>query len=194
MTAKDMLVFMLRWFEKFPELKTQHLFLSGESYAGHYVPQLADIILQYNKRRSNGFKFNLKGIAVSNKNPLPYLCFVGSAFDSICFGQIGNPLLKLDRDVPATYEFFWSHGMISDELGLTIMNQCDFDDYTFSGSHNISKSCEAAMSEAGTIITRYVNYYDVLLDICYPSLVEQELRLKKMVKKKVTSLFSFLHL
>lgn len=39
------------------------------------------------------------------------------------------------------------------------------------------------MSEAGTIITQYVNYYDVLLDICYPTLVEQELRLKKMVRK-----------
>ncbi|KAF8079601.1 hypothetical protein N665_1015s0011 [Sinapis alba] len=158
-TAKDMLVFLLRWLEKFPEFRTRNLFLAGESYAGHYVPQLADVILEYNSRRSNGFKFKLKGIA------------------------IGNPLLKLDRDVPATYEFFWSHGMISDELGLTIMNQCNFEDYTFSSSHNISKPCEDAMSEAGTIITQYVNYYDVLLDICYPTLVEQELRLKKMGTK-----------
>ncbi|CAF2223575.1 hypothetical protein BRARA_H00544 [Brassica rapa] len=158
-TAKDMLVFLLRWLEKFPEFRTRNLFLAGESYAGHYIPQLADVILEYNSRPSNRFKFKLKGIA------------------------IGNPLLKLDRDVPATYEFFWSHGMISDELGLTIMNQCNFDDYTFSSSHNISKPCEAAMSEAGTIITQYVNYYDVLLDICYPTLVEQELRLKKMGTK-----------
>ncbi|CAH8392788.1 unnamed protein product [Eruca vesicaria subsp. sativa] len=158
-TAKDMLVFLLRWLEKFPEFRTRNLFLAGESYAGHYIPQLADVILEYNSRRSNRFKFNLKGIA------------------------IGNPLLKLDRDVPATYEFFWSHGMISDELGLTIMNQCNFEDYTFSSSHNISKPCEDAMSEAGTIITQYVNYYDVLLDICYPTLVEQELRLKKMGTK-----------
>ncbi|CAN8302647.1 unnamed protein product [Cochlearia groenlandica] len=157
--AKDMLVFMLRWFNKFPEFKNQNLFLAGESYAGHYIPQLADIILKYNTQHSNGFNFKLKGIA------------------------IGNPLLKLDRDVPATYEFFWSHGMISDELGLTIMNNCNFEDYTFSSSHNTTKPCEAAMSEAGTIITQYVNYYDVLLDICYPTLVEQELRLKKMGTK-----------
>lgn len=109
--------------------------------------------------------------------------------DSSAFDQIGNPLLKLDRDIPGIYEFFWSHGMISDELGLTIMNQCDFEDYTFTDSHNISKSCEAAVSQAGTIITQYINYYDILLDICYPSLFEQELRLKKMVrKKKETSL------
>ncbi|XP_010479023.1 PREDICTED: serine carboxypeptidase-like 44 [Camelina sativa] len=158
-TAKDMLVFMLRWLEKFPQFKTRNLFLAGESYAGHYIPQLADVILEYNTRPSSRFKFKLKGIA------------------------IGNPLLKLDRDVPAIYEFFWSHGMISDELGLTIMNQCDFEDYSFSSTHNISKPCEAAMSEAGTIITQYVNYYDILLDICYPSLVEQELRLKKMGTK-----------
>ncbi|CAL9217745.1 unnamed protein product [Arabidopsis halleri] len=158
-TAKDMLVFMSRWLEKFPQFKTRNLFLAGESYAGHYIPQLADVILEYNAQRSNRFKFNLKGIA------------------------IGNPLLKLDRDIPGIYEFFWSHGMISDELGLTIMNQCDFEDYSFTGSHNISKSCEAAVSQAGTIITQYINYYDVLLDICYPSLFEQELRLKKMGTK-----------
>lgn len=68
--AKDMLVFMLRWLEKFPQFKTRDLFLAGESYAGHYIPQLADVILEYNARRSNRFKFNLKGIAVSNKNKI----------------------------------------------------------------------------------------------------------------------------
>lgn len=33
-TANDMLVFLLRWFDKFPELKSRELFLTGESYAG----------------------------------------------------------------------------------------------------------------------------------------------------------------
>ncbi|CAE6225948.1 unnamed protein product [Arabidopsis arenosa] len=96
---------------QFPKLKSRDLFLTGESYAGHYIPQLADAILSYNSR-SSGFKFNIKGVA------------------------IGNPLLKLDRDSPATYEFFWSHGMISDELKLTITSLCDFDDYTFASPHN----------------------------------------------------------
>ncbi|XP_010530237.1 PREDICTED: serine carboxypeptidase-like 42 [Tarenaya hassleriana] len=157
-TAKDMLVFLLRWFKKFPEFKSRDLFLTGESYAGHYIPQLAEVILNYNAR-STGFKFNVKGIA------------------------IGNPLLKLDRDVPAIYEFFWSHGMISDELGLTIMTRCDFEDYTFASPHNESKSCNDALSEVESIVSDHVNYYDVLLDVCYPSIVEQELRLKKMATK-----------
>ncbi|CAH8294303.1 unnamed protein product [Eruca vesicaria subsp. sativa] len=185
-TAKDMLVFFLRWLEKFPEFRTRNLFLAGESYTGHYIPQLADVILEYNSRRSNRFKFNLKGIAVTIKTK--YVTFKSLFTSSVLRNtwvliRSAIKLLKLDRDVPATYEFFWSHGMISVELGLTIMNQCNFEDYTFSSSHNISKPCEDAMSEAGTIITQYVNYYDVLLDICYPTFVEQELRLKKMSTK-----------
>lgn len=71
--------------------------------------------------------------------------------------------------------------MISDELGLTIMNQCDFEDYAFSSPHNVSKSCNGAIAEANRVVGDYINSYDVILDVCYPSIVEQELRLRKLV-------------
>ncbi|PON99683.1 Serine carboxypeptidase-like [Trema orientale] len=157
-TANDMREFFLKWFEKFPSFRSRDLFLTGESYAGHYIPQLAIVLLDYNEH-STGFKFNIKGVA------------------------IGNPLLRLDRDVPATYEFFWSHGMISDEIGLTIMNECDFDDYVFASPHNVTQKCNDAISEANIIVGEYINNYDVILDVCYPSIVEQELRLRKMATK-----------
>ncbi|CAD5165754.1 serine carboxypeptidase-like 42 [Musa acuminata AAA Group] len=157
-TANDMYIFLLRWYDKFPEFRSRDLFLTGESYAGHYIPQLANVLLNHNQH-SVGFKFKIKGVA------------------------IGNPLLKLDRDIPATYEFFWSHGMISDEIGLTIINECDFEDYTFSSAHNVSKSCNDAILEANAVVGDYINSYDVILDVCYPSLVEQELRLRKYVTK-----------
>ncbi|XP_027331667.1 serine carboxypeptidase-like 42 isoform X1 [Abrus precatorius] len=157
-TANDMYVFMLKWYEKFPSYRTRELFLTGESYAGHYIPQLTNALLDHNAR-STGFKFNIKGVA------------------------IGNPLLRLDRDAPATYEYFWSHGMISDEVGLAIMNDCDFDDYDHASPHNLSHSCNKAIYEANIIVGDYINNYDVILDVCYPSIVEQELRLKKMATK-----------
>ncbi|KAL3641159.1 Serine carboxypeptidase-like 42 [Castilleja foliolosa] len=157
-TAMDMHIFLMEWYKKFPTFKTRDLLLTGESYAGHYIPQLAVALLDHNEH-SKDFKFNLKGVF------------------------IGNPLLKLDRDVPATYEFFWSHGMISDEIGLTIMNDCDFEDYTFDNPHNVSTSCTDAISEANKIVGDYINNYDVILDVCYPAIVEQELRLKKMATK-----------
>ncbi|CAA2968717.1 serine carboxypeptidase-like 42 [Olea europaea subsp. europaea] len=157
-TAMDMHMFMMEWYKKFPTFKTRALFLTGESYAGHYIPQLAVALLDHNEH-SKEFKFNIKGVA------------------------IGNPLLRLDRDTPAPYEFFWSHGMISDEIGLAIMNECDFEDYTFASPHNVSRACNDAISEANEIVGEYINNYDVILDVCYPSIVEQELRLRKMATK-----------
>ncbi|KAM5562443.1 hypothetical protein ABKV19_017590 [Rosa sericea] len=63
-TARDMHTFLLKWYEKFPAYKSRELFLTGESYAGHYIPQLAVAILDHNKH-STGFKFNLKGVAAT---------------------------------------------------------------------------------------------------------------------------------
>lgn len=119
-----------------------------------------------------------------------YLLTHPSFLSYFSFTQIGNPLLKLDRDVPAVYEYYWSHGMISDEIGLTLTNDCNFQDYTFASPHNESSACNSAISQANDIIGEYINNYDVILDVCYPSLVEQELRLKKTVTFSFTLLIN----
>lgn len=64
-TAKDSYTFLINWLERFPEYKTRDFYITGESYAGHYVPQLASLILSENKK-TNGTIINLKGIAVSS--------------------------------------------------------------------------------------------------------------------------------
>lgn len=63
LTAKYNLAFTLGWFVKFPEYKKNEFYLTGESFAGHYVPELAQQILSYNEQ-STGFKINFKGFAV----------------------------------------------------------------------------------------------------------------------------------
>lgn len=144
---------------------------------------MAVAILDYNSH-STGFKFNLKGVAVRFHLFSVLSCDLYLSMNLICpFSpyQIGNPLLRLDHDSPATYEFFWSHGMISDEIDIAITKECDFDDYVFASPHNVSVSCNKALSEANRIVGEYVNDYDVILDVCYPSIVEQELRLRKIV-------------
>ncbi|CAL0319468.1 unnamed protein product [Lupinus luteus] len=151
-TSNDMLVFLLKWYEKFSSFKSRKLFLTGESYAGHYIPQLADAILNYNAK-STGFKFNIKGLA------------------------IGNPLLKVGSNERSRYDYYWSHGLISDELGLTIKKECKFED---DASANVSNSCYDAMSKASKSVGDYINEYDVILDVCYPAIAQQGLRLHKM--------------
>lgn len=63
-TAKDSYTFLINWLERFPQYKTRDFYIAGESYAGHYVPQLAYTILAHNKISNQSF-INLKNIAVS---------------------------------------------------------------------------------------------------------------------------------
>ncbi|CAH9081758.1 unnamed protein product [Cuscuta epithymum] len=63
-TAHDMLIFMQKWYEKFPAFVDRPLFLTGESYAGHYIPQLASLMIDHNKE-FKGQQFQIKGVAVT---------------------------------------------------------------------------------------------------------------------------------
>ena len=63
-TAEDSYTFLINWLERFPEYQTREFFITGESYAGHYIPQLAQLIL-HNNKITNQTVINLKGIAVS---------------------------------------------------------------------------------------------------------------------------------
>lgn len=62
-SAQDSLEFVIQWLERFPRYKNRELYITGESYAGHYVPQLAKEILTYNAKTKH--PINLKGIMVN---------------------------------------------------------------------------------------------------------------------------------
>jgi len=59
-SSEDNYAALLAFYEKFPEFKANDLFISGESYAGIYVPYLAWQIIEH------GSELNLKGIIVGN--------------------------------------------------------------------------------------------------------------------------------
>lgn len=69
-TADDNLQAVLGVLGKFPELQKNPLYISGESYAGIYVPMLVDRIDQYitncTANKSCAFIPNLKGMMVGN--------------------------------------------------------------------------------------------------------------------------------
>ena len=64
MTASDSLQFLLRWLDRFPQYKGRDFFIVGESYAGHYIPELAAVIVAIRKFTGKN-PTNLKGIFVS---------------------------------------------------------------------------------------------------------------------------------
>ncbi|KAJ1443079.1 Serine carboxypeptidase, serine active site [Sesbania bispinosa] len=145
--ARDNLVFLQNWFVRFPEYRNRSLFIVGESYAGHYVPQLAELMLQFNKKEK---LFNLKGIA------------------------LGNPVLEFATDFNSRAEFFWSHGLISDLTYKMFTSVCNYSRYVreyYSGS--VSPICSSVMSQVSTETSRFVDKYDVTLDVCISSVFAQ---------------------
>ncbi|XP_041995846.1 serine carboxypeptidase-like 40 isoform X1 [Salvia splendens] len=69
-TAIDNYNFLVNWFNRFPEYKDRDFYIAGESYAGHYAPQLAQTILYHNRYPYNTTTIiNLKGIIVLHMDP-----------------------------------------------------------------------------------------------------------------------------
>ncbi|CAN6450362.1 unnamed protein product [Victoria cruziana] len=100
-TAGDALIFLLRWLSRFPHYKYRDFYIAGESYAGHYVPQLAKKVHDYNTITKSSF-INLKGLLV------------------------GNPVTDNYYDNLGTVNYWWSHALISDATYKSILKLCNF--------------------------------------------------------------------
>ena len=64
--AEDNFNALMDFFKKYSTFKGKDFYISGESYAGIYVPMLAHKIILYNKNAKANSKINLKGILVGN--------------------------------------------------------------------------------------------------------------------------------
>ena len=65
--AKDNLATILQFFEKFPHFNRSKLFITSESYGGHYMPTWADEIMRYNDAQTySEMRINFQGFAVGN--------------------------------------------------------------------------------------------------------------------------------
>jgi carboxypeptidase C (cathepsin A) len=63
--AADMLDFMLDFLDAHPDLKDNDVFVSGESYAGHYVPAVTHRLWRWNKANATEeLQINIKGLAI----------------------------------------------------------------------------------------------------------------------------------
>ncbi|KAK3018721.1 hypothetical protein RJ639_003916 [Escallonia herrerae] len=98
-TAQDAYTFLTNWFKRFPQYKQRPFYIAGESYAGHYIPELSQIIVRQNK-----------GV----KNPI--IDFRGFL--------LGNPLLDDFHDNVGTFEFWWNHGLISGSTYQALNRSC----------------------------------------------------------------------
>ncbi|KAK6933925.1 Peptidase S10, serine carboxypeptidase [Dillenia turbinata] len=138
-TADDNYLFILNWFERFPEYKDRDFYISGESYAGHYVPQLAHNILQHN-HMANATVINLKGI------------------------MIGNAAINDETDLKGMYDYFGTHAIASPRTIQDIQKYCDFSP----NATTQPTQCEQASSQVNRDID-YLNIYNIYAPLCLSS-------------------------
>ncbi|XBI63596.1 hypothetical protein VPH35_043974 [Triticum aestivum] len=115
-----------RWY-RFPQFKGHDFYIAGESYAGHYVPHLAEKIVEQNKKVPKSRHINFKGF------------------------MIGNAAIDEASDERGMVDYAWDHAVISDELYDAIKQNCKFDqagnssDFSSSGQNPSNAACERAM-------------------------------------------------
>ncbi|KAI8464535.1 MAG: serine carboxypeptidase III precursor [Monoraphidium minutum] len=91
--SKDMLDFLQEFFEAHPELKDNDFFVSGESYAGHYAPAVANRVYRA-RELGEGEPVNIQGVAIGNGLTMPAIQF-GAYAD---FAQQNGLISEKTRD------------------------------------------------------------------------------------------------
>ena len=121
-----------QFFSEFPEYKNNDLYLTGESYAGQYIPNIAYYITTHNVLP------NLKGIAVGNG------CWGGDARNVNCNGPNSE-----QNDV----DMFYGKGLVSKKLYEQIYKVCNF-------PNTGSAGCRQALDQMNNEVGPY-NIYDI---------------------------------
>jgi len=146
----DNYAFLQGWFKQFPQYGpgTRDFYISGESYGGHYVPQLSWTILNHNN------PFQLKGFLV------------------------GNAWTDDTIDTNSVPPFIWGHALCSYATYQNVLSACDLDasdlerpskiqrgqiqyDDLLSKLRSDTPVCDQALNTMYNEVSNLINEYDI---------------------------------
>lgn len=99
-TAKDNYDLIQAFMVRFPQFLKNSLYITSESYGGHYMPTLAKEIVDRNKAGLDTY-LNFKGFAV------------------------GNPATTFQSTVPASLDTYWGHQLVSKPVWSKYLSECE---------------------------------------------------------------------
>lgn len=157
-TSRDVFVALQQFVLRYPSFAGRPLYLSGESYGGHYVPNAAAYIVAQTLAGNNSVStgLNISGFAV------------------------GNAWTVAELDNTGAVQFWYDHGMISNDTLQGVLSTCNMSDIgpLFAQSAAVegargrlgftSSSGDACDDFQNTAFAQMgnVNIYDVYVDVC----------------------------
>ena len=141
-TTTDLILFLTGFLAKYPKYMSRPFYLAGESYGGHYVPNLALAITRVN------LIINFKGFLV------------------------GNPWTYPKFDNNGTTLFWFTHGLMTLEEFSAINNNCDFSQsgpfLVYPDTSHINKACLEVLKKVDKVLG-FISPYDIYDDMCMRS-------------------------
>lgn len=142
-TAAYNLLAVIQFYLKFPQFASKDFYISGESYAGIYIPTLASKILDYNLLASTTIPIPLKGLMIGN----------GCTDPSECSEAAGVW-------TPHIFSYYAGHNLISQATYKLVLDNADACYGSF------SDACEAIVEKVDVEFqgNHNLNPYDVYGD------------------------------
>jgi len=149
--AADNFEFIRRWLGKYPEFRKNDFYVTGESYGGHYVPQLCEQILQKDTKN----EINMKGLMVGNG----------------CVNSDWYELGTADSrtDAWSFLTFMFTHGYIPHPAYAAVEKKCGWENYMNDCKGNYTRpsaECVDAQTAALKYIPDDIDIYNVDAYIC----------------------------
>ena len=162
--GNDMLDFIYELFSAHPELAGRPFFVTGESYAGHYVPAVSHRIWLANKNKE-GPHINLEGIAIGNGLTEPSVQFPAYADFAAETGLISSTYRDFIHVFAPLCTF--ATGLCNDgwsvacALGLPLCEMTQFSPimawHPTMNVYDITKSCDGTLCYDFTLADRFLN-------------------------------------
>ena len=138
-TATDLIQFLTEWLAKYPKYMNRPFYLAGESYGGHYIPNLALEITRVN------LIIKFKGFLV------------------------GNPWTYPEFDNNGTTLFWFTHGLMTIEQYSAINEHCHFNQsgpfLAYPQIYKMDPICEKTLNQVDNVL-QFINPYDIYGDSC----------------------------
>ena len=114
--AEDMYMFMSKFLEKYPQLKGKDFYITGESYAGHYIPAISHY---FTFDAPTPLDVNFKGMAIGNGLVDPYSQY--PAYDKFA---LENELIGSAEHAILEAGFKGCQYLIENSIWLIAMEEC----------------------------------------------------------------------